>query len=135
MDQALRTLVRRRAREVCEYCRLPQEASRFVRFQLEHITALQHGGKSEAENLALACGYCNRHKGPNIAGLDPRTGQLTPLFHPRRDEWNAHFVWDETVIRGKTAVGRTTVEVLAMNHWKRVELRENLRNLGELFSR
>jgi hypothetical protein len=31
MDEALRSLVRRRAGNVCEYCRLPQAASRLVR--------------------------------------------------------------------------------------------------------
>ena len=56
---------------VCEYCRLPQAASRIVRFHIEHIIARQHGGRSEPDNLALACGFCNFHKGPNIAGIDP----------------------------------------------------------------
>jgi hypothetical protein len=58
MDQALRSLVRRRAGNVCEYCRLPQSSSRFVRFHIEHIIARQHSGRSEESNLALACGYC-----------------------------------------------------------------------------
>jgi 5-methylcytosine-specific restriction endonuclease McrA len=98
MDQALRSLVRRRAGDVCEYCRLPQSSSRFVRFYIEHIIARQHGGPSETGNLALACGYCNHHKGPNIAGLDPVSGQLVPLFNPRRDRWSDHFAWNETAL-------------------------------------
>jgi hypothetical protein len=84
MDDALRSLVRRGG-DVCEYCRLPQAASRFVRFHVEHIIARQHGGPTEPDNLGLSCGFCNFHKGPNIASLDPESGQLAPLFHPRRD--------------------------------------------------
>ncbi len=133
MDKALRSLVRRRAGEICEYCRLPQFSSRYVRFHIEHIIALQHGGASDAENLALACGYCNYHKGPNIAGLDPETNQLLRLFHPRSDSWDDHFAWDGTTV-GLTPIGRTTVELLGMNDWQRVELRENLFALGEPFA-
>ena len=84
MQSALRSLVRRRAGEVCEYCQLPQTASRFVRFHVEHIIARQHGGATEPDNLALACGLCNFHKGPNIAALDPESGQLCPCFIPAR---------------------------------------------------
>ena len=133
MDQALRTFVRRRAGDFCEYCRLPQAASRFARFHVEHIVARQHGGLSEANNLALACSFCNFHKGPNIAGLDPGSGQLTSLFHPRRDHWPEHFAWRGTVILGRTVTGRATVQLLAMNDWQRVELRDNLQSLGEPF--
>ncbi len=31
-------------------------------------------------------------------------------------------------------MGRATVELLAMNEWERVEIRENLRSLGESFA-
>ncbi|MGA2032674.1 MAG: HNH endonuclease signature motif containing protein [Thermoguttaceae bacterium] len=134
MDDALRSLVRRRAGDVCEYCRFPQPASRFVAFHVEHILARQHGGTSEPDNLALACSFCNFHKGPNIASLDPDGGKLAPLFHPRRDHWTDHFAWEGTVIVGRTAIGRATVELLAMNDWQRVEVRENLQALGEPFA-
>jgi 5-methylcytosine-specific restriction endonuclease McrA len=134
MDEALRSLVRHRAGDVCEYCRLPQAASRFVRFHTEHVIARQHGGATEVDNLALACGFCNFHKGPNIASLDPESGQLVPLFHPRRDRWADHFAWHGTLILGQTAIGRATVQLLAMNDWQRVEVRENLRALGEPFA-
>lgn len=80
MDQALRSRVRHRAGDICEYCRLPQAASRFVRFHVEHIIARQHGGLSEADNLALACSFCNFHKGPNIASLDTESGELVRLL-------------------------------------------------------
>src|SRR5271166_4827055 len=53
----------------------------------------QHGGLTVLDNLALSCLHCNRHKGPNIAGTDPRTGEVVRLFHPRNDQWSVHFEW------------------------------------------
>jgi hypothetical protein len=44
--------------------------------------AQQHHGGSDEVNLALACHFCNRHKGPNLTGIDPTTGELTRLFNP-----------------------------------------------------
>jgi hypothetical protein len=134
MDESLRSLIRHRANEVCEYCRLPQAASLIVRFHIEHIIARQHGGQTESDNLALACSHCNFHKGPNIAGLDPESGNLVPLFHPRRDRWQDHSVWEGTFIVGRTPVGRARVNLLAMNDWQRMEVRENLQALGEPFA-
>jgi len=134
MDQALRSLVRRRADDLCEYCRLPQAASRFARFHVEHVIARQHGGTTKSNNLALACSFCNFHKGPNIAGLDPENGQLVPLFHPRRDNWAEHFVWKGTMVVGRAAVSRATAQLLATNDWQRVEVRDNLQSLGEPFA-
>jgi len=134
MDNAIRSLVRRRASDVCEYCRLPQASSLIVRFHIEHVIARQHGGQTEPDNLALACSYCNYHKGPNIAAFDPKSGQLVRLFHPRQDLWADHFAWEEIVVVGLTAIGRATIELLAINDWQRVEVRENLQNLGEPFA-
>ena len=73
------------------------------------------GGETFLENLALACPHCNRYKGPNIAGLDPTSGELVRLFHPRTDLWAGHFQFEGARIAGKTAIGRATVQVLAMN--------------------
>lgn len=134
MDNALRSMVRHRAGNVCEYCRLPQAASPIVRFHVEHVIARQHGGQTEPDNLALACSHCNLHKGPNIAGIDPESGQLVPLYHPRKDRWVDSFAWDGTVVVGRTPIGRATVELLAMNTWDRVEVRENLQAVGEPFA-
>lgn len=134
MDQRLRDLARRRAGDCCEYCRLRQSSSGYVRFHVEHIIAKQHGGKDEAENLALACGYCNRHKGPNIASIDRDTGQMVALYNPRHNRWFDHFAWKGALIVGQTATGRATVELLGMNDWQRVELRENLEALGEPYA-
>ena len=42
MDASTRELVRRRAGDRCEYCRMPQAATPFIPFHLEHIIAKQH---------------------------------------------------------------------------------------------
>ncbi len=125
MDKALEELVRQRAGHVCEYCRIPQ-ALYLSHFQIDHIIAQQHGGPTTADNLALACYRCNLHKGPNIASLDSLTGQLVPLFHPRRNRWADHFEWQGAVLVGRTPVGRATISVLAINHPDYVGVREEL---------
>ena len=79
-----------------------------------------------AQNLALACFNCNTFKGTNIAGMDPMTHQLTPLFHPRQHNWDEHFTWDGPVLVGRTPIGRATVDVLRINLPDRVEHRRSL---------
>jgi hypothetical protein len=93
---------------------------------VDHIISEQHRGETAPENLALACVHCNRYKGPNIAGLDPLTGELVRLFHPRRDVWSEHFAFDDGRITGTTPVGRATVQVLSMNAEGPVQLRRLL---------
>jgi HNH endonuclease len=132
MDAALEAQVRRRAHGRCEYCCLPQPASG-IAFQIDHIIARHHKGRTAATNLALACVYCNGYKGPNISGLDPLTGKLTPLFNPRRHKWTHHFRYDGGELIGRTAIGRTTVEVLRINQPNLIALRELLMEDG-LFS-
>jgi hypothetical protein len=114
VNRELARAVRERADERCEYCRIPQFALPLP-FQIDHILAEQHEGKTVSGNLALACPHCNRYKGPNIAGVDPESGQLVRLFHPRNDRWPEHFEFEGGRVVGKTPVGRATVQVLAMN--------------------
>ena len=108
-------LVRERAAHRCEYCGVSQSADAFFVLHIEHIIARQHGGDDGLENLALACFHCNLRKGPNIAALDAVTGTLVALFHPRRQEWRAHFVSNGEVVEGTTPTGRATVSLLQMN--------------------
>lgn len=100
----LRQTVGERAEQRCEYCRYPQIAT-FLSFEIEHIIARKHGGKSVTENLALACPHCNLHKGSDIASLDPQDGRLTALFHPRTQAWSTHFQLDGAIIKPLTAEG------------------------------
>jgi hypothetical protein len=92
-------------------------------FQIDHIVAEKHSWQSVKENPALACPHCNRYKGPNIAGIDPVTGELVRLFHPRVDIWDEHFRVEAGRLIGFTLAGRTTVEVLNMNTEERVAIR------------
>lgn len=104
-----------------------QDQDPFYRFHVEHIIPRQHGGPDDETNLALACHHCNLHKGPNLAGIDPAAKAIMPLFHPRQQNWNDHFELFGTLVRGLTAIGRTTVVVLAMNAPIRQELRAELK--------
>lgn len=131
MDSATSELVRQRAGHRCEYCRLPQHASA-LRFHVEHIIARRHGGSDDTANLALACPECNFQKGTNLSGIDPDTGRMTPLFHPRKDSWEDHLRRDGGRVVGKTDVGRTTVWLLDMNTGDRLRWREMLAQLGLL---
>jgi hypothetical protein len=130
MDGMLEQLVRQRAANKCEYCCLPQRFSRLT-FPIDHIVARQHGGATTESNLALACPFCNCHKGPNIAGMDPETNQMTRLFHPRSDAWAEHFRWNGSLIVGLTAVARTTIAVLVINHPAQTAIRNTLIDEGE----
>jgi HNH endonuclease len=130
MEAAARDFVRQRADNRCEYCLLRQEHSGLTH-HVERIVAKQHGGSDDSENLALACHRCNLRKGPNLAGVDPQTGFVVPLFHPRRQLWTEHFLWRGFRIEGITATGRATVEVLAINDARRLELRAELLMRGE----
>jgi hypothetical protein len=111
MDDELRRLVWRRARGRCEYCQLHQEFSR-IPFEIDHVIARKHGGATAAGNLALTCFFCNNYKGSNIAGIDPRDGDVVRLFHPRRHKWSRHFRWNGPQLFGRTPIGRATVAVL-----------------------
>jgi hypothetical protein len=129
MNEALKRLVWERAADSCEYYQLPQWLD-VLPFQIDHVIAEQHHGATVPENLALSCLNDNLHKGPNIAGLDPATGLLTRLFHPRQDVWDDHFAWVGPVLTGRTAIGRTTIDVLVINATERVELRRLLMRAG-----
>jgi hypothetical protein len=130
MDEFIARQVRQRAGDACEYCRMSQAYYSTIAFPIDHIIARQHGGTTVLHNLALSCLHCNSHKGPNIAGVDPRSRKLTRLFNPRRHKWNRHFLWDGPYLVGRTAIGRVTVAVLALNNPDHVAVREALIDEG-----
>jgi len=103
-----------------------------VTFHVEHIRARQHDGDDAKGNLALACPDCNRHKGPNLTGIDPETQQVTLLFNPRTDIWDEHFQMSGSIITGRTRAGRATAHLLQMNIVERVRMREELVANGEM---
>jgi HNH endonuclease len=128
-SQALAQRVWQRARARCEYCQMPQEFDPLP-FQIDHIIARKHRGRTRMENLALACFACNNHQGPNIADIDPDTHAVTPLFHPRRDDWQEHFISRGPALVGLTSIGRARIDALAINLPRRVVLRRTLMEEG-----
>lgn len=114
MDRALRKLVWSRARRCCEYCLMPAEFDDAT-FEIDHIISEKHRGKTVESNLALACFPCNCHKGPNISGIDPESGAMVSLYHPRQQIWREHFRYEGELLMGLTPLGRATVAVLEIN--------------------
>jgi len=104
---------------------MPQAASAFEH-EPDHVIPVQHGGKTEANNLALACLRCNRRKGPNIGSLDPETGALVSFFNPRKQKWQEHFHLEGAMIQPLTPEGRVTTKILQLNDVQRVVERERL---------
>lgn len=134
MAGSLERLVWQRAGSVCEYCRIPQQWD-VLPFEIDHIIAEQHGGSTVLSNLALACAADNKYKGPNIAGRDPISRRLVPMFHPRRHKWKYHFRWQGPLLIGRTPIGRVTVAVLHMNLPYRVQFRAALLATGVALDR
>jgi hypothetical protein len=85
---------------------------------IEHILPKSAGGNDERENLAASCYRCNEFKGAKTHAIDPQTGELVALFHPRRQCWSDHFDWVNggTHVAGTTATGRATVIALRLNN-------------------
>ena len=125
----IRQTVASRANNVCEYCLLA-EANAYFRFQVEHIISRKHGGSSELENLALACVFCNRYKGSDIASLKPETDELVSFYNPRTMRWREHFRLNGVFIEPLTNIGEATVRILQMNHDDQILERQVLNGRG-----
>lgn len=126
---ALRKIVRERAGFRCEYCLLP-ESEAFFPFEPDHIIALKHDGLTVAENLANSCFECNRLKGTDVASVDPPTGIIVRLFHPRQDLWWDHFELRSALIVPKSDIGRVTEHLLQLNRPKVLSIRQLLLSKG-----
>lgn len=121
----LRQIVIERTNNLCEYCLLHQDDSDFTH-QIDHIIPRKYNGATVLENLALACLKCNKHKGPEIAALDPIDNEIAPLFNPRTQNWNEHFELLGAFLIGTTRIGRATVAALKLNDPIRVNQRQEL---------
>jgi HNH endonuclease len=131
VSESKREYIRQRAGNSCEYC-LSQQKYVFGKFQIDHITPIAEGGADDDENLCLACEMCNQFKWAKIEGIDPQSGILAPLFNPRVDNWNDHFIWtaEGYEIIGLTNKGRATVDVLRMNNQIAVTVRKHWCTVG-----
>lgn len=110
----LRQLVSDRAQGRCEYCLLHQNFSIYSH-EVDHIIAQKHDGQTTADNLALSCLSCNRHKGTDLATFDPVSGEISFLFNPRSQLWAMHFTLNNGRIEGVTPTGRATAKLLRFN--------------------
>lgn len=101
----------------CCYC-LTSENNSGIPMTYDHIYPVSKGGKTTFENLCLACRSCNEFKRNLTEAIDPLTGEIHALFHPRLQQWSAHFRWslDGTKIEGLTPIGRGTISALQMNN-------------------
>ena len=117
IPKAVREQVKQRAGFRCEYCQT-SEWLHGIEGEIDHIIPRVEGGTGKSDNLCLACTACNGYKQAKTTGIDPETGQAVALFHPRRQHWWEHFVWNEdgTQVLGLSSCGRATVEALRLNH-------------------
>ena len=98
--------------------------------QADHIISEKHGGPTEAENLAYACSFCNRHKGSDIGSIEWETGTFVRFYNPRTDRWQEHFKLDGSEIVPLTKVGVVTAQILQFNEVDRLLERQELQALG-----
>ena len=115
----LRRLVRQRADRHCEYCRIPEDFT-FAPHEIDHIVAEKHGGETTLDNLALCCTLCNHRKGSDLSSVDPRTGEIVLLFHPRKHSWSDHFRFNGALPEPLTPTGHATARLLGLNAEVRV---------------
>ena len=118
----LKRIVHERAKACCEYCLIPESVTLAVH-EIDHIIAQKHQGQTEADNLALSCTLCNKHKGSDIASIIPDTGEVIALFHPRKDRWTDHFKIENGHILPLTQTGEVTARLLQFNTMNRVRER------------
>ena len=107
----LRRQVEERANHRCEYCLIPKLAV-LLPHQIDHIVAVKHGGRSTADNLALACALCNKHKGTDLTSIYPDSGEIVALFHPRQQNWTDHFEFQEGLIVERTLLFKGTLSCI-----------------------
>jgi hypothetical protein len=117
IPQSLRQRLLTAANGRCAYCR-SLTAITGARHVIDHIVPIAAGGQTIWGNLCVACHSCNEFKGAQTEAIDPETGVVALIFHPRQQEWQEHFAWNQDGGRiiGLTPVGRATIIALKMNH-------------------
>jgi hypothetical protein len=118
---AFREKVAARAGHSCEYCQIPGQAS-FAAHELDHVISLKHGGETTGQSRLLLHSL-QPPQVSDLSSLDPATGQLAPLFHPRRDHWHEHFEPRNGELVGLIPSGRANTYLLRLNHPQRVQER------------
>lgn len=102
--------------------------------EIDHVISLKHRGRTEFENLALACQPCNRNKGSDLGSLVETTKVLTRFFNPRTDVWSEHFRADSNgEIEALTEIGEVTIFIFGFNVPEQISERKGLIELGRYF--
>lgn len=131
VPRALVIVITAEARGQCGYC---QTQIKYVGpvMVMEHIIPIAAGGKTDKDNLWLACHPCNSRKGKKTEAIDPESGQVAPLFNPRTQHWSDHFTWsdDGVIIIDQTPTGRATVVALKLNDEEVVKPRRRWVEMG-----
>lgn len=125
----VRRLVVARAEGLCEYCLIAEDDT-FYGCQADHIISEKHGGPTDADNLAMACVFCNQAKGSDVGSIDWDSNTFVRFFNPRTDAWADHFSLVEARIEGTTPVGVVTARILGFNTADRVLERRALQSSG-----
>jgi hypothetical protein len=116
IPRSLRLSVAERSGYRCSYCQTAQELTG-AEFTIGHIVPESLGGATTGDNLCLSCWLCNAVKNDRIAGIDPESGLMTPLYNPYTQRWTEYFYWveDGLSIVGLTPTGRATVNAIKLN--------------------
>ncbi len=111
----------------CEFCRLPDHEGAL------HVRALygNTGSFSLAtlQELCLMCDACSDRI--SVLQRDNWSG-LKQLFHPRRQVWEQHFVWQQEglLLHGQTPSGEATITLLALNSETHIQRRHLAKQQG-----
>jgi HNH endonuclease len=124
ISETIQEQIRLRANYLCEFCHA-DERWQYVKFTVDHLVPFSLGGNDHPDNLALACFHCNRRKTNKLVAIDLLTSTEVPLFNPRQDNWQDHFIWsmDRLIVIGSTAIGRATVAALLLNRDRVIPIR------------
>jgi hypothetical protein len=124
ISETIQERIRLRANYLCEFCHA-DERWQYVKFTVDHLVPLSSGGNDHPDNLALACFHCNRRKTNKLVAIDLLTATEVPLFNPRQDNWQDHFIWsvDKLIAIGLTAIGRATIAALLLNRDRVIPIR------------
>jgi 5-methylcytosine-specific restriction endonuclease McrA len=131
ISEVIQAQVRQRAKHLCEFCHA-NERWQYVKFTIDHLIPVSLGGSSGFDNLALACFNCNRYKTNKLSAIDSLSETEVPLFNPRQDNWQNHFIWsmDKLEVVGLTATGRATVASLLLNRERVLQIRASDLEIG-----
>jgi hypothetical protein len=86
ISKALRQQVTERAKGCCEYCQTAQAI--VIEMVIDHVVPESAEGKTQLDNLCLACISCNTFKHDFQTEIDPITNEQVSLFNPRIQKWH-----------------------------------------------